>query len=412
MDGSFGYRAQLASGRELSGTLNAPDQATAMSALESLQLKVLELWPAGAPTRTRPLGAEDFKSFNQQLALLIKSGLPLETGLQLLAVDAPRGRRVSVLSHISADLQAGLTLPQAVEKHRNEFPADYALLLDAGIRTNNLSDVLVNLGNHLDLRQKLNEALVSALAYPACLVVALLGVLTFMGLEIFPRYQRFAAQWMSSQRHVFGFNPEQQGLPVSTQAVIFCGVHTPFIAITLAAIVVLILMLWSMLRHRPAGLNIRDWLARRLPLIGPAVRAGLVARWCDGLRIGVASGMDLPEAVQLASAITSSPAIGMDARRIAEAISRGMPVTSAVPGRMLPATVAATIQSGIAANNLPDTLATLAESYRRQAESRFAILPAVIAPVVLVIIGIMTFGVVYGMATPLFDLFRSIWAYK
>ncbi len=412
MDGSFGYRAQLASGRELSGTLNAADQAAAISALEALQLKVLELWPAGAPTRTRPLGAEDFKSFNQQLALLIKSGLPLETGLQLLAADAPRGRRVSVLSHISADLQAGLTLPQAVEKHRHEFPPDYARLLDAGIRTNNLSDVLVNLGNHLDLRGKLNEALVSALAYPACLVVALLGVLTFMGLEIFPRYQRFAAQWMSSQRHVFGFNPQQQGLPVLTRAVIFCGVHTPFIAITLAAIVVLMLALWPMLRHRPAGLNIRDWLARRLPLIGPAVRAGLVARWCDGLKIGVASGMDLPEAIKLAGAITSSPAIGMDARRIAEAVSRGVPVTSAVPGRMLPATVAATIQSGIAAHNLPDTLATLAESYRRQAESRLAILPAVIAPVVLVIIGIVMFGVIYGMATPLFDLFRSIWAYQ
>ncbi len=412
MDLSFGYRAQLASGRELSGTLNATDQAAAMSALEALQLKVLDIWPAGGPTRTRPLGAEDFKSFNQQLALLVKSGLPLETGLQLLAAEAPRGRRVSVLSHISADLQAGMTLPQAVEKHRSEFPPDYARLLDAGIRTNNLSDVLVNLGNHLDLRQKLNEALMGALAYPACLVIALLGVLTFMGLEVFPRYQRYASQWMTNQRHIFGFNASTHSLPFLTRAVLFCGVHTPLISVILAATALAALLLWPILRNRPAGLHLRDWAAQHLPLIGPALRAGLTARWCDGLKIGIISGLDIPESIALASSITASPAISEDGREMGETISRGAPISAFRPGRMLPATLGVSVHSGIAANNLPDTLATICESYRRQAEVRLALIPAVVAPVALVVVGIMVFMVVYGMATPLFDLFRSIWAYQ
>jgi type II secretory pathway component PulF len=412
MDGSFGYRAQLASGRELTGTLNAADQAAALTALEALQLKVLELWPAGAPTRTRPLGTEDFKSFNQQLALLVKSGLPLETGLQLLAAEAPRGRRSSVLSAISADLQAGMTLPQAVEKHRSEFPADYARLLEAGIRTNNLSEVLINLGNHLDLRQKLQEALIGALAYPVCLVIALLGVLTFMGLEIFPRYQRYAAQWMSNRRHVFGFSADLHNLPFLTRAVLFCGLHTPLISIILAAAALVMLLFWPALRNRPAGLHVRDWLALHVPLIGPALRAGLVARWCDGLKIGITSGMDIPESIGLASSITSSPVISADGREMAETISHGMPISAVRPGQMLPATLPASVRSGIVANNLPDTLATISESYRRQAEIRFAMLPAVVAPVALVIIGIILFVVIYGMAMPLFDLFRSIWAYQ
>ncbi len=408
MDGSFGYRAQLASGRELSGTLNAPDQAAAMSALEALQLKVLELWPAGAPTRTRPLGAEDFKSFNQQLALLIKSGLPLETGLQLLAADAPRGRRVSVLSHISADLQAGLTLPQAVEKHRNEFPADYALLLDAGIRTNNLSDVLVNLGNHLDLRQKLNESLFRALAYPVCVIAALLAVMAFMGLKVFPYFQQFIRQWMiTSRQHLF-YGSRTPHTPLITKILLDCGAHAPVFVAVIVAFAVLAIGFWLIFRKRPAMLYVEDWVALHIPVLGPMLRAGFIARWCDALRIGVVSGLDLPQAVELADSISASPALTADGIQMNVAMSHGLPLNQTPSGKMLPSSVAATIQSGIAGNNLPETLTVLSEEYTREAQTRMAIAPAIVTPVVLLFIGVMVFLVIYAVALPFVQLLNGV----
>ena len=408
MDGSFGYRAQLASGRELSGTLNAADQAAAISALEALQLKVLELWPAGAPTRTRPLGAEDFKSFNQQLALLIKSGLPLETGLQLLAADAPRGRRVSVLSHISADLQAGLTLPQAVEKHRHEFPPDYARLLDAGIRTNNLSDVLVNLGNHLDLRQKLNESLFRALAYPVCVIAALLAVMAFLGLKVFPYFQQFIRQWMITSRlHLF-YGSKTPHTPLLTTILLTCGAHAPVFVAVIVAFAVLAIGFWLIFRKRPVMLFVEDWIALHVPVLGPMLRAGFIARWCDALRIGVVSGLDLPQAVEMANSVTGSPALTADGTQMNEAMSRGLPLNQASPGRMLPTSVAATIQSGIAGNNLPETLTVLSEGYTREAQTRMAIAPAIVTPVVLLFIGVMVFLVIYAIALPFVQLLQGV----
>ena len=408
MDGSFGYRAQLDSGRELSGTLNAPDQAAALSALNALQLKVLELWPAGAPTRTRPLGAEDFKSFNQQLALLIKSGLPLETGLQVLAADAPRGRRVSVLSHISEDLQSGLTLPQAVEKHRGEFPPDYARLLDAGIRTNNLSDVLVNLGNHLDLRQKLNESLFRALAYPVCVIAALLAVMAFLGLKVFPYFQQFIRQWMITSRlHLF-YGSKTPHTPLLTTILLTCGAHAPVFVAVIVAFAVLAIGFWLMFRKRPVMLFVEDWIALHVPVLGPMLRAGFIARWCDALRIGVASGLDLPQAVELANSVTGSPALAADGTQMNEAMSRGLPLNQAPSGKMLPSSVAATIQSGIAGNNLPETLTVLSEGYTREAQTRMAIAPAIVTPVVLLFIGVMVFLVIYAIALPFVQLLQGV----
>ncbi len=408
MDGSFGYRAQLDSGRELSGTLNAPDQAAALSALNALQLKVLELWPAGAPTRTRPLGADDFKSFNQQLALLIKSGLPLETGLQLLSADAPRGRRSSVLSAISADLQAGLTLPQAVEKHRGEFPPDYALLLDAGIRTSNLSQVLINLGNHLDLRQKFRDSLFRALAYPICVIAAMLAVLMFMGLKIFPYYQNFIHQWMTTSREQLFYSGRTPHTLLITKILLYCGVHAPAVAAVIVALVVLMLGFWLMFRKRPAMLYVQDWAALHIPVLGPTLRAGFVARWCDALRIGVVSGLDLPQAVELANAVTGSPALAADGAQMNQAMSRGLPLNQITPGQMLPASVAATIQSGIAGNNLPETLTVLSEGYTREAKTRMAIAPAIVTPVVLLFIGVIVFMLIYAMAQPFVQLLNGL----
>ena len=410
MDGSFGYRATLDSGRELSGTLNAPDQAAAMTVLTSLQLKVLELWPAGAPARTRPLGAEDFKSFNQQLALLIKSGLPLETGLQLLSADAPRGRRPNALAHISADLQAGLTLPQAVEKHRTEFPPDYALLLDAGIRTSNLSQVLVNLGNHLDLRQKFRDSLFRALAYPVCVIAALLAVMMFMGLKVFPYFQSFIRDWMTpSREHIF-YGMYSLHMPLITRVVLYCGARAPIFVALIAVIVALMLGFWLIFRKRPAMLYVQDWIALHIPVLGPTLRAGFVARWCDALRIGVVSGLDLPQAIELANSVTGSPALTADGVQMNQAMSRGLPLHQISPGRMLPASVAATIQSGIAGNNLPETLTVLSEGYTREAQARISIAPAVVTPVSLLLIGVVLFLVIYAMALPFFHLLQTLTA--
>ena len=98
---------ELDSGREFAGTLNAVDVSAATILLESLKLKVLGIWPSGAAVRSKPLGPADFKSFNQQLSLLVKAGLPIEDGLKLLVADMHRGRLASAIAQISQELDAG-----------------------------------------------------------------------------------------------------------------------------------------------------------------------------------------------------------------------------------------------------------------------------------------------------------------
>lgn len=189
-ENEFSYTGTLPTGMVINGTLAAMDRAAAVAILEKLHVKIGEINAVPvrpAPSRSvRPLGAEDFKTFNQQLALLVQSGMSVEYGLRLLSADLRRGRLAKTIAAISAELDSGITLPEAVERHRSEFPADYAKLLDAGIHSNNLSAVLLNLESHLELTQKLGDSLRRALYYPTFVALALLAVLSFLDFYVLP----------------------------------------------------------------------------------------------------------------------------------------------------------------------------------------------------------------------------------
>ncbi len=404
--GSFGYRAQVEGGGEIVGSINAADEAAARQTLESLKLQVRELWPTGKAIKTRPLNADDFRAFNQQLALLVKAGLPLEAGLDLLASERGGRRRNKVIDAINADLKSGTSLADAVAKRGRDFPPDYAMLLEAGVETNNLSQVLINLGSHLEMRQKLRDSLFKAFGYPMFVLAAMIAVGAFMGWYVFPLFDRFIIQ----SRHnssIMWLGPSKQ-LPWPTALLFFLGENTTPILIIICAVIVMGIAIWLLLRRQPVGLTLRDWAAEHMPLFGPAVRASLIARWCDGLRMGVISGMDLPQSIELAGAVTGSPMMTACGSSMNFAISRGLPIDKAVAETALPPTIGVAIQTGITCNNLPETLNVLSEGYSKEAQIRIAALPAIITPVLLVMLSLIVILVFSGLMAPFIRLLNSL----
>jgi type II secretory pathway component PulF len=89
--GPFAYRAQTRDGQEISGTIDAADEADAQRRLQSLFLQNIQIRAASTSSRPGALRGEDFLVFNQQLAQLTGAGLPVEQGLRLVAREMRRG---------------------------------------------------------------------------------------------------------------------------------------------------------------------------------------------------------------------------------------------------------------------------------------------------------------------------------
>lgn len=395
--GQFAYQAQTTTAEALTGTITAPDAQAAARTLEGLGLRVLEVTPAQPPARRgRPVRGEDFLAFNQQLAQMTAAGLPVEYGLRLIARDMRSGRLAATIDDVAADLEAGQPLGEAFDRHADKFPPLYGRLVQAGVRANNLPAMLLNLGRHLEMVQRLRALLWRAFSYPLMVVIGLLVVMAFLGLFVLPQFASI-------------FKEFKIQLPLITDILLTVArAAAPIAAVTAVAVIVLAL-LWRTIQSTPAGRRIVDVVGLRIPLVGGVLRWNMVARWCDALRLAVESGVDLPGGIALANDAVGSPALARDANNVWKMLESGEAVRGAMtmPLRVLPPTVPAAIGLASERYDLATTLGNLADMYQRQAELRMGSIPTVLAPVLLVTVAVMIGTVVVGVLAPLIVLIRS-----
>jgi type II secretory pathway component PulF len=392
---SFAYQAQTPDGLRMSGSVDAQDVGEATRRLVELGLRVIEISPsAERPPRPRALRASDFAAFNQQLATLAKAGLPLEHGLRLIAADLRSGRLSRTIELVALELERGTPLPEAFEKHSRQFPPLYGRLVGAGVRSGNLPGVLFNLGRHLELVQRLRESLWRAMAYPLAILIGLALVLSVIGRYVLPKFEDV-------------YRDFHLQLPSVTQALLDVGRFVPYAAIAIFAIALGVPLLWMVLKSAGREGTLTDLIARYVPVVGPVIRRSLAARWCDLLRVAIASGMDLPAALRLASEATGSPALIKDGEQLAGQLESGQPLEPRHHA-MLPASVPATIQFSAGFNDLPSTLDALSDMSQRQAELRVAAIPTILTPAFVLGIGFAVGFIVLGLLAPIIGLIQGM----
>ena len=387
----FSYEAQTDDGQRLTGTIEASDAELAMDRLRAMRLRVIEVSPAESRVRSsKPLRGDDFLAFNQQLAQLTAAGLPVERGLRLIAADVRGGRLARTIEQVAAELERGTPLDEAFEKYRTKFPPLYGRLIRAGVKSGNLSAVLLSLGRHLELVQRLRSVLWRSISYPLFVLVALGFLLSFMGMVVLPQFEQAYA----------GFKVT---LPPLTEALIALSHVAPVLLIVMLVIVIVGPIAWHISQRLGWSQAVVERVVLPMPLIGPVLRANLVARWCDACRVGVVAGLDLPAAIELASDATDSGRLQQDGVALASALSIGKPL-SLVKTSLLPPSVPAAMELGCGYHDLPTTLASLSELYERQAELRLSAIPGIITPSLIMLIALVVGFIISALMAPLLKL--------
>jgi type IV pilus assembly protein PilC len=392
---SFAYQAQTVDGQAINGSIEAIDADHAQRVLTAMNLRVMQMQPQQRVARPKPLRGEDFQAFNQQLTQLTAAGLPVEHGLRLIARDMRSGRLAATIREVVAELERGTALGEAFEKFHTRFPPLYGKLVAAGVRANNLTGMLLNLGRHLDLVTRLRSMLWRAFAYPLMVLLALALVMLFLGAVVIPQ---FAVLFKD-----FGIQ-----LPGITLFLLHSSRWLPWVAVAFFSLVVASPLIWRLLRLAKYDRAIVDYVVVPLPLIGPVMHRNLISRWCDAVRLGVEAAMDLPSAIELAGEAIGSPKLRADGETLIQALSAGQPLDQIARFRSLPATVAAVLSIGSEQRDLPAMLQTLSEMYQQQAEVRVGLVPGVLTPILIVLIAIIIGIVILGLFLPFISLLRSL----
>ncbi|MEO0586559.1 MAG: type II secretion system F family protein [Planctomycetota bacterium] len=390
----FEYSAQTTSGHTLRGDIRAEDGEEARAVLADSGLVVTDLTARDAPQPSGALSGSDFQVFNEQFAFLADAGLPASEALQVIATDVRRGRLATTIQSVRAELERGASLSDAFNKHRGQFPYGYAELIDAGIASGNLPGVLWGLSRHLEMRSRLSTAVWRATAYPVVVMLTLLGVWSFIGIAVAPQFDDMFSD----------FDTQPPAITTAMLTVAEWG------GVMLVVGLVVLLggpLLWRL--GRPTG--IPQWLSDTfivpLPIVGPAVRAIHVARWCDSVRLGVLASLPLPETLKLAWASTDSPSVRRDCASLTAAVASGKPLDDARL-RLLPAPAVTTLSLASDGRDLAGVLSDLSALYANVAETRLNAIHIVLSPLLLIMVAVILGLTITALFAPLIKLLQSV----
>jgi len=392
----FDYTAQCESGAAISGTLEVSDGEAAIKQLHSMGLRNIDLQRSTRAPSTRPLAADDFIFFNEQLASLSESGICLDVGLRQLGRDIRSPRLRAVIEAVATDLEHGQSLDDALEKHAGQMPGLYAHVVRAGLRSGHLPAVLLNLSHHLRLVSETRRMIAEALTYPIVVLVLACGVMAAVFAMVIPQFEGIFTEWGVM-------------LPALTQGIVDLADAMPWILIIIVAVVVVGGVVLLSLGTTAGGRWTRERLVLAMPVVGPMIGDSLRARFLRAMAFAVDSGLPLPEALRLSAGASMSPGLMREADRIADKVEAGADLYDVSQrGKLIPAMFGYLVRVRGDTDALRHALIQLSKSYESRAVHAQSVLRGVIAPVAIVLVGIAIGVMILAMFLPMTQLIQSV----
>jgi general secretion pathway protein F len=289
----FSYKALGRDGKALSGVVEADGLELASRQLRGQGLTLLKLEAGGAAgavnTRAagKPPGREAILSMTSELAVLLRAGLPLDRALKVLIDMASLPQLHQLLSEMLAAVKGGKALSAAMQPHEELFGTFYISMVRSGEASGHLSEVLDRLVEYLQNAKDTRDSVVSALIYPAILlVVSVLSIVLMLGFVV-PQFETL-------------FEDMGEALPLLTRVVIdaaeFIKVYGWVLLLLLAGLVFYFRQ-WA---RTDAGRLSLDQRLLNLPLAGGIVFEFEVSKFARTVGTLLGNGVSLLKAISIA----------------------------------------------------------------------------------------------------------------
>lgn len=395
----FRCRLGTAGGEVIEGVYLADSEALLRHDFEEKGLLVLALHPRGAVERwgvslpkRRKVSQHEFLVFNQELATLLKAGMPLVQSLDLLRQQIESPVFKSVLNDIYEKVRAGMALSEAFDQHGALFPRVYTASLMAGERSGNLDSVLRRYVAYEKIIGAVWRKTISALIYPAILVTLALGLVAIIILKVVPAFSDFYAS----------FNAE---LPLATRVIVrISTVFQSQFFVIVGGLVTGGVMLYAWLR-RPGQRARLDRAVLAAPVLGRIVRMFATSQLARTLATLLGGGIPLVTALEVSARSISNQHIAREIAQVSQTVREGGAFAAALQARrIVPDVALKMIEVGEATGSLQEMLSSLADFYDEEIDTSVSRFVTIIEPALLVMMGIVIAGLVLALYMPLFQL--------
>jgi type IV pilus assembly protein PilC len=396
----FRCRLGTPGGEVIEGVYIADSEARLRREFEEKGLFVLSLQSRAGlaglvsltPKRQGKVGTQEFLVFNQELATLLKAGMPLVQSLDILRQRVSNATFRAVLDSVHDKVKAGSALSDSFAEHGSLFPPVYAASLLAGERSGNLEGVIRRYVGYEKIVGAVRRRTISALIYPAILVTMMIVLVGIIVLKVVPSFSEFYA----------GFDKE---LPFLTRVVVG---FSNFVASNLLGVVLLFvgsvvgLLVWS----QRAGARLQmDKAILRIPWLGSAARKFATSQAARTLATLLGGGIPLVQALEISARSLSNRYVAGELAATQQRVQEGQSFAIALAERrVFPDVAVKMVEVGESTGALQEMLNSLADFYDEEIDTEVERFIKLIEPALLVLMGIVIAGVVLALYLPLFEL--------
>ena len=395
---TFQYNALTPAGRLMKGTIEASSHNEANELLRQMQLDISFIEEAKPEKLKTAIGRNEFILFNQQLASIVKAGIPLEKGLRELSRDVSSRSMRKLINDVADELEAGTNIEEAFEKRQKHFPPLYGRILKAGVETGRLSEMLISLNRHLEMANQTRRIIFEAISYPIVILVLAAVIITCIFTFVIPQFAGAYSDMIEGAR-----------LPLITRFYISMARNIVPFWITVGIILAAITIFFRQLSTYPAGRRFKESLLLSIPVIGKVYHSSILSRMAEAMAILISAGCDVPEAIRLSAGATGSEILINESETIAKQAEQGVNILEAGQFcKIIPKLFFYSIQLGTQRNELQDNLYSIGQMYAEQAGYGQSRLQAVLLPIMLICVGLFILTAVAAMFAPMVTIVMAL----
>ena len=403
------YRCRLGTpgGEVIEGVYVADNEARLRREFEEKGLYVLGIQQAGRRAlagfhlpelpRRRKVATREFLVFNQELATLLKAGMPLVQSLDILRRRVSNPAFKSLLDDVHERVRAGSALSEAFEAHGSLFPGVYTASLVAGEKSGNLEQVLRRYVTYVKIVSGVKRKTISALVYPAILLMLSLIVVAIIVVKVVPEFGDFYNQLGGKE------------LPLSTRVIVaISNVVTSDFFFILAGVAVAVAAGWWWIRQ-PGRKRVLDRQILRLPAVGSVAQKFSTSQGARTLATLLGGGIPLVNALEVTARSLSNQYMAGELTTAAQEVREGRSLALAMQeSGAFPDVAIKMVEVGESTGALQEMLNSLADFYDEEIDTSLSRFVTVIEPALLVVMGIVIAGLLLSLYMPLFNLSSAL----
>jgi len=394
----FSYRARNKEGDIQVGFVDAFSKEAALEILQGYGLYATVLKPVAEPFWKQKIGflseasRRDVISFTSQLAMMLKSNIPLVESLETIASQTRKSGFREEIMKMSESIEGGSTLSQAVAEFPKIFSLFYIGMLKAGEISGNLPESLEYLGFYLEKEQDFVSRLIVAVSYPAFVLVVFLALAVITTIFIVPNFEQVFTE-MNIQ------------MPLLTRIIIgFSKIIQKWGLVLLGLLVAMVGTVIYLMKKKETK-KVLDRIFLDIPLVGDIISKVFLARIALNLSTLVAGGVPISQSLEITSDLVNNDAYRDIILKTREGVRSGRPISSVLAAypKRFPLLFVQMVTVGEKTGHMEKSLKNIVELYDKEVNKNIEFFIKLLEPVLIIILAAAVAAFAMGLFIPLFQ---------